>query len=158
MQQTHDTNYEIREANQSDVFDLTLSVKQFCKEIPHPAWRSTDSSKIKDVITQIIDHPEGFVKVASYNGEIIGALIGFINSTPINHYKFSQEIMFWFDPEHRNGKVSHKLIDDYVDWSKQNNCSFARLSSLDELLGSRVGVLFKRKGFTPIETAYVKEL
>lgn len=158
MQQTHDTNYEIREANQSDVFDLTLLVKQFCKEIPHPAWKKTDNSKIKDVISQVIDHSDGFIKVTTYKGEIVGAIIAIISSTLINDYKFSQEIMFWFDPEHRNGKVSHKLIGDYVAWSKQKDCSFARLSTLDELLGSRVGVLFKRKGFTPVETAYVKEL
>lgn len=158
MQQTIDTKYQIRDAIPEDVFDLTLSVKQFCKEVPHPAWKKTDGNRIKDVITGLIEHTDGFVKVASYEGEIVGAIIGVISSVPINDFRVAQEIMFWFDPEHRNGKASHKLIDDYVAWSKEKKCSFARLSTLDELLGSRVGVLFKRKGFTPIETAYVKEL
>lgn len=158
MQQTQDTKYVIRDANQDDVFDLTLSVKQFCKEIPHPAWKRTDSQKISNVLSQLIDHNDGFVKVACHDNEIVGALVGMVSTAPINDYRFSQEIMFWFDPDHRNGKASHKLIDDYVSWSKKNKCSFARLSTLDELLNSRVGVLFKRKGFNPVETAYVKEL
>ena len=66
--------------------------------------------------------------------------------------------MFWLDPDHRNGKTSPKLIDAYVEWSKAVGCDFVRLSTLDELLDSRVGVIFKRKGFKPIETAYIKEL
>ena len=158
MQSIQDTKYKIRDANQSDVFDLTLSVKQFCKEVPHPAWRKTDGSKIQETISQLVDIPQGFVRVACYNDEIVGALIGVVSGMPINSFTFSQEIMFWFEPEHRTGTTAHKLIDDYVSWSKEMQCDFARLSTLDELLGSRVGVLFKRKGFTPIETAYVKEL
>jgi GNAT superfamily N-acetyltransferase len=66
--------------------------------------------------------------------------------------------MFWLDPDHRNGKTSPKLIDEYVQWAKEINCNFIRLSTLDELLDSRAGVLFKRKGFKPIETAYIKEV
>lgn len=158
MQPTQGTKYTIRDAVESDVFDITLSVKQFCKEIPHPAWGKVDSNKIKDIVVNLINHESGFVKVACCDDDIVGVLIGLVSSAPINDYTFSQEIMFWFDPDHRNGKIAHKLIDAYVDWSKRSGCSFSRLSSLDELLGSRVGILFKRKGFTPIETAYVKEL
>lgn len=158
MQQTQDTKYKIRDANQADIFDITLSVKQFCKEVPHAAWRKTDTNRIKNVVEQLIKSDDGFVKIVCYEGDIVGALIGMISQAPINDYKFSQELMFWFEPEHRNGRVAPKLIDEYVDWSKRNGCSFARLSTLDELLNSKVGILFKRKGFSPIETAYVKEL
>jgi len=32
------------------------------------------------------------------------------------------------------------------------------LSELDNVLGGKAGLLFKRKGFEPLETAYVKEI
>jgi len=152
------TEYIIRDATQEDVLDIVLAVKQFCKEIPHPAWSKINTNKINELVTTLIDHEIGFVKLIEHNDEIVGALIAMVAELPINDFKFSQEIMFWIDPEHRNGKTSMKLINEYTLWSEQVGCNFARLSELDSLLSSRAGVLFKRKGYKPIETAYIREI
>lgn len=152
------TNYTIRNANQNDVLDIVLSVKSFCKEIPHPAWSKFNSNKVKDLVTALIDNPGGFVNVVEADGEIVGALIAFMSELPINDFIFAQELMFWLDPKHRNGKSASQLINNYVDWSKANKCNFIRLSALDNVLEGKAGLLFKRKGFKPTETAYVMEV
>jgi len=152
------SDYILRDAIETDVLDIVLAVKQFCKEVPHPAWGRFDSNKVKDLVSSLIDSEAGFVKIVTIDEEVVGALIATATPVPINSFIFAQEIMFWLDPDHRNGKTSSKLIEEYVEWSKAAGCDFVRLSTLDELLGSRVGVLFKRKGFKPIETAYIKEL
>tara|TARA_R110001632_G_scaffold213640_1_gene340036 strand:- start:222 stop:683 length:462 start_codon:yes stop_codon:yes gene_type:complete len=152
------SDYILRDAIETDVLDIVLAVKQFCKEVPHPAWGRFDSNKVKDLVSSLIDSEAGFVKIVTIDEEVVGALVAMASPIPINSFIFAQEIMFWLDPDHRNGKTSSKLIEEYVEWSKAAGCDFVRLSSLDELLGSRVGVLFKRKGFKPIETAYIKEL
>ena len=152
------SDYILRDAIETDVLDIVLAVKQFCKEVPHPAWGRFDSNKVKDLVSSLIDSEAGFVKIVTIDEEVVGALIATATPVPINSFIFAQELMFWLDPDHRNGKTSPKLIDAYVEWSKAVGCDFVRLSTLDELLDSRVGVLFKRKGFKPIETAYIKEL
>jgi|TARA_R110000868_G_scaffold154643_3_gene380742 GNAT superfamily N-acetyltransferase len=152
------SDYILRDAIETDVLDIVLAVKQFCKEVPHPAWGRFDSNKVKDLVSSLIDSEAGFVKIVTIDEEVVGALIATATPVPINSFIFAQELMFWLDPDHRNGKTSPKLIDAYVEWSKAVGCDFVRLSTLDELLDSRVGVIFKRKGFKPIETAYIKEL
>lgn len=152
------SDYILRDAIETDVLDIVLAVKQFCKEVPHPAWGRFDSNKVKDLVSGLIESEAGFVKIVTIDEEVVGALIATATPVPINSFIFAQELMFWLDPDHRNGKTSPKLIDAYVEWSKAVGCDFVRLSTLDELLDSRVGVIFKRKGFKPIETAYIKEL
>ena len=152
------SDYILRDAIETDVLDIVLAVKQFCKEVPHPAWGRFDSNKVKDLVSGLIESEAGFVKIVTIDEEVVGALIATATPVPINSFIFAQELMFWLDPDHRNGKTSPKLIDAYVEWSKAVGCDFVRLSTLDELLDSRVGIIFKRKGFKPIETAYIKEL
>jgi len=152
------TDYIIRDATEQDVLDIVLSVKQFCKEVPHPAWDKFDSNKVNELVSQLCQIDQGFVKIVENDNEIVGSLIAVISSVPINSLVFAQELMFWLDPEHRNGKTSMKLIDSYVEWSQKMGCNFIRLSELDNILGSKAGTLFKRKGFIPVETAYVKEI
>mgnify|MGYP000559383605 CR=1 FL=1 len=150
-------SYTIRDANHSDTLDLVLAVKQFCKEIPHKAWTKVNTTKINDLITNLIESPAGFVKVVTKDDEIVGCLIAIATELPINDFIVSQELMFWLDPDHRNGKTSPKLIDAYSEWAEAIGCNFARLSSIDQLLGGKAGVLFKRKGFQATETAYIKD-
>lgn len=152
------TDYTIRNATEHDVLDIVLAVKQFCKEVPHPAWGKFDSNKVNDLVTQLVQAPQGFVQIALADDEIVGALIGVVSGIPINSMVFAQELMFWLDPNHRNGKTAPKLIDAYIKWAENMGCNFIRLSELDNILDGKAGVLFKRKGFIPVETAYVKEV
>ena len=150
-------SYTIRDANHSDTLDIVIAVKQFCKEIPHKAWSKVNTTKINQLVTHLIDVQGGFVKLVVHEDEIVGCLIAMASELPINDFVMTQELMFWMDPDHRNGKTSPKLIDSYIEWAKSIGCNFVRLSSIDEILGGRAGVLFKRKGFVPTETAYIKE-
>jgi len=152
------TEYTIRDATEQDVLDTVLAAYGFYKEAAPTSWGKFDSKKVNNLFMNLVNHELGFVKIVVYEEEIVGALIGVVQSMPINNLTFSQELMFWIDPEHRNGKTSFKLIDQYVEWSKEKNCEFARLSTIDETTGAKAGVLFKRKGFKPTETAYIKEI
>ena len=152
------TEYTIRDATHDDVLDTVLAVKQFCKEIPHPAWHKFNTNKVNNLITQLIEIDQGFVKIVTNDDEVVGALVAVISDIPINDLVFAQELMFWIDPEHRIGRTALKLVDEYVEWATSKGCNFIRLSELDNVLGGKAGLLFKRKGFEPLETAYVKEV
>ena len=152
------SEYIIRDATKEDVLDTVLAVKQFCKEIPHPAWNKFNTNKVNNLVSQLIEIDQGFVKIVVKDDEVVGALIAILSEIPINDLVFSQELMFWIDPEHRSGRTAIKLIDEYVDWSTKHKANFIRLSELDNVLDGKAGILFKRKGFQPTETAYIKEV
>lgn len=152
------TEYIIRDATHNDVLDTVLAVRQFCKEIPHPAWNKFNTNKVNSLVSQLVGIDQGFVKIVTYDDEVVGALVAVLSEIPINDLVFAQELMFWIDPEHRKGKTAIKLVDEYVDWATKAGCNFIRLSELDNVLGGKAGVLFKRKGFEPTETAYIKEV
>ncbi len=151
-------SYTIRDANHSDILDITIAAKLFSKETNHPALNTINPNKVATTLQQLIDSDAGIVKVACFNDEIVGAIAGVMTELPINDLVVSQELMLWLEPAHRNGKTAPKLIDGYVEWAKQKGCDYARLSALDVVLDGKAGILFKRKGFKPIETAYIKEL
>jgi len=75
-----------------------------------------------------------------------------------NSKLMSQELMFWIEPEHRNGKTSVKVIKEYIDWSENLGCRLVRLSTVDRSTGSKAGLLFQRQGFSCAEESYVKVL
>jgi GNAT superfamily N-acetyltransferase len=147
-------SYTIRDANHSDILDITIAAKLFSKETNHPALNTINPNKVAATLQQLIDNEAGIVKVVCFSNEIVGV----ITELPINDLVVSQELMLWLEPSHRNGKTAPKLIDEYVEWSKTKGCNYARLSALDVVLDGKAGILFKRKGFKPIETAYIKEL
>ena len=78
------TDYIIRDATEQDVLDIVLSVKQFCKEVPHPAWDKFDSNKVNELVSQLCQIDQGFVKIVEHDNEIVGSLIAVISSVPIN--------------------------------------------------------------------------
>ena len=150
-------SYTIRDANHSDILELVICCKQFSKEIGH-TFAKMDPTKVTSLIQQLIEGELGFAKVVEYEGEIVGCMGAYASELMISNLFVSQEILLWFDPDHRNGKMAFKLIDEYVKWSKDVGCIFARLSAQNLLEDGRAGVLYKRKGFQALETAYLKEL
>ena len=94
------SDYILRDAIETDVLDIVLAVKQFCKEVPHPAWGRFDSNKVKDLVSSLIDSEAGFVKIVTIDEEVVGALIATATPVPINSFIFAQELMFWLDYQH----------------------------------------------------------
>ena len=152
------TEYTIREATQEDLLDVIIAAKNFSKEASQKSWAKFDTNKTNLLFKQLVDSEFGFVYIALHENEVVGGLISMITEMPINDFRVAQELMLWIDPNHRNGKTAPKLIDKYVEWAKEKDCSFVRLSEIDNVLNSKAGILFRRKGFEPVETAYVKEI
>lgn len=152
-------SYTIRDANQSDIIDILLLCKQFAKEVPDfLATPDIDTTKISNSLQELIESPYGFVKVICYNEMIVGSLISVASEMLFNSNLIAQELMFWIEPDHRNGKTSVKIIKEYVGWAEDIGCSLVRLSTVDKSTGSKAGLLFKRQGFSCAEESYVKVL
>ena len=152
------SEYTIRDATHEDLLDIVIAAKNFSKEASEKSWAKFYSNKVSVLFGQLIESEYGFVHMALHDDEVVGGLVAVISEMPINSYLVAQELMLWIDPDHRNGKTAPKMIEEYVNWAREKGCRFVRLSEIDSVLNGKAGILFKRKGFDPVETAYVKEL
>lgn len=158
VQETTASKYTIRKAEKKDCVDLLFSVRQFCKEIPHPAWAKVDNDKVLQILNQLVESPICFAYLVECEAEVVGALLATKETILINNFTCAQELMFWIDKEHRVGTTAMKLVDEYTAWAKRVGCDFVRLSEIDSIMGSKISLLYKRKKFVPVETAYVRQV
>ena len=77
-------SYTTRDANHSDILDITIAAKLFSKETNHPALNTINPNKVAATLQQLLDSDLGLVKVACFNKEIIGAIAGVVSELPIN--------------------------------------------------------------------------
>jgi hypothetical protein len=51
-------SYTIRDANHSDILDITIAAKLFSKETNHPALNTINPNKVAATLQQLIDNEE----------------------------------------------------------------------------------------------------
>lgn len=87
---------------------------------------------------------------------LVGYIFYFVH--PHMHYAstaWAQTDIFWIEPEHRGGVTFLRMIDEGEAYLKRMNVKVIYLNRklhFDE----RVGTLFERKGYKPIELIYSK--
>jgi GNAT superfamily N-acetyltransferase len=101
----------------------------------------------------------GYVRIHEVEGELRGFLAGMIGPfRPWGEVKCALEMLFYIAPEHRRSRLAFMLISDFLGWGRAKGCDLAVVSA-NHLAGDpRVGRLYERLGFRPIETAYIKRI
>ena len=80
-----------------------------------------------------------------------GMLIAQVTRHPFGPINMANEIAWWVSPDHRTPEAL-KMISWYEKWAIQKGCKLIGLTSLD----SSVASFYKRKGYEPFETHYLK--
>jgi GNAT superfamily N-acetyltransferase len=68
------------------------------------------------------------------------------------------EMLFYVLPKYRCTKVAHMLMIDFIEWSKEMNCTFAMVTSRAALNGEAVAKFYNRFGFEAMDTNYTLRL
>jgi GNAT superfamily N-acetyltransferase len=66
------------------------------------------------------------------------------------------EMFWWVDPQHR-GK-GQELLSAYEQWASAVGATKAIMVHLSDSMPERLKMLYKRKGYSEMETHYVKDL
>lgn len=84
----------------------------------------------------------------------VGVLMARMFSHPFGAGWWAKETVWFVEPAHR-GRGSLRMLDAYEDWARSVGCSVIGMASL---ASNDVSALYRRRGFAPVETHFIKEL
>ncbi len=135
----------IRRATGEDLGQAVAFAKAFHAESVH-AWIPTDDEALTVWMAGLI---EGGAVFLSDEG-IIGGVILPLYFNP--SYRIAAEL-FWWAP-----KEGRALREAYEAWAKEQGAFISQFSGQRNERAETVEKLFRRAGYTPVETGYMKRL
>lgn len=141
-----------------DMGKMTEAVKQAVDESPY-AQLNFPTDSLEELIKTFMLGPfdEKLLLLAYEDEKIVGMLAGAIAPHIIAQHKTQAiEMLWWVHARHRQSKIGLKLLQAFEEWGDIHNVNFfvmAHYSKTPEL-----STIYKRKGYTPIEVSYMKEV
>lgn len=91
-------------------------------------------------------------------GEVVGMICGFVAPVYFNQESIiAHELFWWVAPDHRNG-VGQQLLDGFADEARARGATHEIQTTAESARIETLNSMYRRKGFRPIERAYVREL
>lgn len=96
----------------------------------------------------------GIIYVAEVNGRVVGMMgLTLVDDHPLTGGKVVEELAWYVEPEHRKGRVGPLLLGAAEAWTTTNGANVLKMVAP---WGSDVGRFLERKGYTAVETAYMR--
>lgn len=75
--------------------------------------------------------------------------------SPVTTRRYADELAWFVEPTHRGFRAGPRLLAAAEDWARTRGLHMIKMVAP---FGTRVGAFYERRGYTPIETSYVKVL
>ena len=86
-----------------------------------------------------------------------GVLIGRAALSEMGPFRFAEELLIWIDPTAR-GSSWRDLLDAFEVWAQERGCQSVKVSVQQHWRGEALGRLWRRCGYTPVETVFSKQI
>ena len=87
--------------------------------------------------------------------EPIGMIVLVLVPNPFGGPPWVEEVAYWLEPEARKGRAALYLLGAAEDWARQKGAAVLKMVAP---WGSRIGTLYERRGYEPLETSYFLRL
>jgi len=138
----------IRQAVEGDIprlLEMGAKFSQAARLIEHVGY---DPESMERTFRFLIETPDHCLLVSDN-----GAIGGIRSPHPFNlSHWIAQELFWWCE-----GGGGLKLLDAFEEWAAEK-CSTVRMITLEALNPERVGNLYRRRGYSPLEHGYIKRL
>lgn len=149
----------VRKAIQEDVKRLVELGKLFYESTILPKYAGYDETTMEYLLSTYITTETCAVFVLEKEGTIIGGIMGHIAPAYWNMSVLTCQQLGWFvHPEHR-GFHSIRLLDTLEAWAKEKGAKvFFSGAKMVHGQFEMMAAMLKKKGFVPLEMAYIKEI
>lgn len=128
--------------------DLSLCLEHINKFFEETPWNGTILPDQKTMVQFVVNHMlnENSFVVVSPTSFMLGTLIGsLINPNVI----IAQEAV-WY------GRDGNAMLKAFEEWAKEKGASYVALSSIVNDREQAIRRLYRKNGYKPMETAYIK--
>ena len=91
-------------------------------------------------------------------GKILGLIAAVFSEDMFSGVLVAAETFWFVLPETRGQRLSSRLLDAYEAEAKARGCKDILMVALAALSPEIVGAIYTRRGFTPLEVIYLKEI
>lgn len=122
----------------------------------HSAWgqsKSLQEARVAVFVREAITNPAMLCVVT---GEpVCGFMVARAGDNYLTGERVAEEICLWVDPSNRGGRGAD-FIAALESWADEKKCEIIKLTAQSSMRPEAVSRLYKSKGYSPIETAFVK--
>jgi GNAT superfamily N-acetyltransferase len=145
----------IRKATAEDLPELLRMGKAFHAVTGVAEAIPLDEPTLERTFAQLIE--SGVILVIEEGGGLVGATGALLHPHYFNASHITgQELFWWIDPDHR-GRGS-ELLNALEAWVKDQGAHSFVMITLEALEPERVGLIYRRRGYRPVEHSYLKEM
>jgi hypothetical protein len=152
------TLYNVRDATENDIFEMTALCLQFCKEIGTYKLLGFDSSKMMKSIESIITSDECLALVLTENDRVEGLFLAIVAPALFSQTLLATELVWYVSPEARGNGSSLSMVERFEVWAKENGavmCSMFNMQSSDP---EKSAAMYGKLGYKMAEATFMKEI
>lgn len=113
-----------------------------------------DEARFVSFAGPLVTH--GFVIVAEKDGQVVGALLGDVVTPWFSTKRMGVEYAVYIEPEHRNGLMAARMINQWAQWCKEQGAVQCRPGISTG--NFEVARLYEALGFKQCGMAFTKDL
>jgi hypothetical protein len=150
--------YNIREATEEDVFDITILIKQFVKSSGYFDVLGFDTEKVIASTEDVILNENFLVLVLTKDEHVEGVFSALLTESMFSRNLQTTELIWYVSPEARGTKKSLEMLEMYETWSKEKGAALCGMSNLEKVDPKKTASIYKSMGYHVVENTFVKEL
>lgn len=142
----------IRKATGADAEQINRMGQRFVSESPYGDLLTVSPVRLAETIAHVLGNPDGVILVSS-KGEVLTGMIALLAyDHPFSGERMAFEVVWWVQPEARGDGV--KLLKAAEEWAREHGIGKVQMVAPND----RVGALYQRLGYAPVETSYQRSL
>ena len=141
----------IRRATVDDTPRMIEMGQHFVMDTEYARLVSVSPERLADTIASVLSNPDGVV-LLSGNGKATGMIAMLAYDHPFSGERTAFEIVWWVEPEARGDGV--RLLRAAEDWAREQGAKHMQMVAPND----RVGMLYQRLGYAPVETSFQRSL
>jgi hypothetical protein len=127
-------------------------VKEFVQEGPYSTLKMDDDHVLR-IIERFQTEDDKFISCSD-----AGLLAAMLTRNPLTNELQANEIVWYVRPQYRGSKSSLKFLKDYEAWATAKGVKYLCLSLHENEYAEPLSKLYTRRGYTKMETTFIKEL
>lgn len=144
----------IRVGQPADLPVLVGMLRTFITSPDYGQYVQDNAAKAEQFLAWMLSSETAQVIVTERDGHLIGMLGVMVYPHPMSGELMGSELFWWLDPDHRGNGVW--MLRRAETWATAAGA--VRMQMMHPVTKPRVGAIYQRVGYTPIETLYQKDL